>query len=93
VKPTIRILPDADQLARFAARLFWKRLALTLPIQVEFTVALSGGSTPRKMFEILGNDERLKNGVEYGTWDYLHFFWSDERHVPPDHAESNCRLN
>jgi 6-phosphogluconolactonase len=92
MKPTIRILPDADQLARFAARLFLKRLVLTLPIQVEFTVALSGGSTPRKMFEILGNDERLKKQVRLGTWEYLHFFWSDERHVPPDHAESNYRL-
>jgi 6-phosphogluconolactonase len=92
MKPTVRILPDADQLARFAARLFVSRLVLTLPIQVQFTVVLSGGSTPKKMFEILGNDERLKKGVKYGTWDYLHFFWSDERHVPPDHAESNYRL-
>jgi len=92
MKPTIRILPDADQLARFAARLFMSRLILTLPIQVQFTVALSGGSTPKKMFEILGNDKRLKNGGKIGTWDYLHFFWSDERHVPPDHAESNYKL-
>jgi 6-phosphogluconolactonase len=92
MKPTIRIFPDADQLARFAARVFLSRLILTLPIQVEFTVALSGGSTPKKMFEILGNDERFKNGVEGGAWDYLHFFWSDERHVPPDHSESNFKL-
>jgi 6-phosphogluconolactonase len=92
MKPTIRILPDADQLARFAARIFVSRLILSLPIQVQFTVALSGGSTPKKMFEILGNDERLKKGVNYGTWDYLHFFWSDERHVSPDHAESNFKL-
>jgi len=92
VKPTIRILSDADQLARFAARLFLRRLILTLPIQVQFTIALSGGSTPKKMFEILGNDERFKKGVEGGAWDYLHFFWSDERHVPPDHAESNYKL-
>jgi 6-phosphogluconolactonase len=92
VKPVIRILPDADQLARFAARLFLRRLILTLPIQVEFTVALSGGSTPKKMFEILGNDERFKKQVKLGTWDYVHFFWGDERHVPPDHAESNYKL-
>jgi 6-phosphogluconolactonase len=92
MKPTIRILPDADQLARFAARLFMSRSILSLPIQVQFTVALSGGSTPKKMFEILGNDERLKKQVRLGTWDYLHFFWSDERHVPPDHAESNFKM-
>jgi 6-phosphogluconolactonase len=92
MKPTIRILPDADQLARFAARLFVSRLILTMPLQVEFTVALSGGSTPKKMFEILVNDERLKTQVRAGFWDYLHFFWSDERHVPPDHPESNYKL-
>jgi 6-phosphogluconolactonase len=92
MKPTIRILPDADQLARFAARLFLSRLTLTMSLQVEFTVALSGGSTPKKMFEILGNDERLKTQVRAGLWDYVHFFWSDERHVPPDHAESNYKL-
>jgi 6-phosphogluconolactonase len=92
MKPTIRIFPDADQLARFAARLFLSRLTLTMSLQVEFTVALSGGSTPKKMFEILGNDERLKKQVGHGLWDYVHFFWSDERHVPPDHAESNYKL-
>lgn len=96
MKPTIRILPDADQLARFAARLFLSRLTLSNSIQVQFTVALSGGSTPKKMFEILGNDERLKKQVKYGAeydpLEYVHFFWSDERHVPPDHAESNYKL-
>jgi 6-phosphogluconolactonase len=96
MKPTIRILPDADQLAHFAARLFLSRLTLTNSIQVQFTVALSGGSTPKKMFEILGNDERLKKQVKYGVefelMEYVHFFWSDERHVPPDHAESNYKL-
>jgi len=63
-----------------------------MSLQVEFTVALSGGSTPKKMFEILGNDERLKKQVNAGLWDYVHFFWSDERHVPPNHAESNYKL-
>jgi 6-phosphogluconolactonase len=92
MEPTIRILPDADQLARFAAGLFLSRLTLTNSIQVQFTVALSGGSTPKKMFEILGTDERLKKQVGLGMWDYVHFFWSDERHVPPDHAESNYKL-
>ena len=92
MRPTIRIFPDADQLARFAARLFVSRFVLTLPIQVQFTVALSGGLTPKKMFEILGNDERLKTQVRHGLWDYVNFFWNDERHVPPDHAESNYKL-
>jgi len=44
------------------------------------------------MFEILGNDERLKKQVKIGTWDYVRFFWGDERHAPPDHPESNYKL-
>src|SRR5262245_46544083 len=92
MKPTIRIFPDADQLAHFAARLLQMRMVGSLTIQVQFTVALSGGSTPKKMFEILGNDERLKKQVKIGTWDYVRFFWGDERHAPPDHPESNYKL-
>ena len=92
MKPTIRTFPDADQLAHFAARLFQMRMVGSLTIQVQFTVALSGGSTLKKMFEILGNDERLKKQFKIGTWDYVHFFWGDERHAPPDHAESNYKL-
>lgn len=92
MKPIIRIFPDADKLAHFAARLFLMRMVGSLPIQVQFTVALSGGSTPKKMFEILGNDERLKKQTQVGVWDYAHFFWGDERHVTPDHAESNYKL-
>src|SRR5215475_162234 len=96
MKPTIRILPDADQLAHSAARLFLSRFTLSNTIQVQFTVALSGGPIQKKIFEILGNDERLKKqvvyGVEFELMEYVHFFWTDERHVPPDHAESNYKL-
>ena len=53
-----------------------------------FTWALSGGSTPRGLYRLLASDpyrERL-------PWLGVHFFWSDERHVPPDHPESNFRM-
>jgi 6-phosphogluconolactonase len=95
MKPTIRIFPDADQLARSAARLFLSRFTLSNTIQVQFTVALSCGPLQKKIFEILGNDERLKKqvvyGVEFELMEYVHFFWTDERHVPPDHTESNYK--
>ena len=67
-------------------------MTLTNVIQVQYTVALSGGTIQQKTFEILGNDGRLKKQVDYGFWDYVHFFWSDERVVPADHAESNYKL-
>src|SRR5262245_50820078 len=92
MKPTIRNFTGADQLPHFAAQHFLRRSFLSMTIQAQFTVALSGGSTPNKMFEILGNNDRLKKQVDVGLWDNVHFFWGDERHVPPDHAESNYKL-
>ena len=50
-----------------------------------FCVALSGGSTPRRMYEILAEAPRWAR-LE---WDRVEFFWGDERAVPPDHPESN----
>lgn len=49
-----------------------------------FTIALSGGSTPELLFSLLG--DHFSNSV---TWDYVHFFWGDERCVSPDSQESN----
>ena len=52
-------------------------------------MALSGGSTPKKMFAMLANDAALRNRM---PWCRVHFFWGDERHVPPDHTDSNFRM-
>lgn len=49
-----------------------------------FTVALSGGSTPELLFTILG--DHYSNSAD---WKFAHFFWGDERCVPPDNIESN----
>jgi 6-phosphogluconolactonase len=73
----IRIFADREELAKGAAEYFVARRPRT--------VALSGGSTPKAMFELLATE----TGV---PWSDIHFFWSDERHVPPDHPESNYRM-
>jgi 6-phosphogluconolactonase len=55
-----------------------------------FTVALSGGSTPRSLYKLLadpGSSFRARV-----PWASIHFFWSDERHVSPDHPDSNYRM-
>ncbi|MEP6535848.1 MAG: 6-phosphogluconolactonase [Bryobacteraceae bacterium] len=52
-------------------------------------VALSGGSTPKGLFSLLVSDESLRAQVQ---WKKINFFWSDERHVPPDHPDSNFRM-
>jgi 6-phosphogluconolactonase len=54
------------------------------------TVALSGGSTPRVLYELLADaSEPFRDQI---PWSGTHFFFTDERHVPPDHAESNYRM-
>lgn len=53
-----------------------------------FTVALSGGSTPRGLFGQLAA-EPYRSHI---SWSYTQFFWGDERCVPPDHADSNFRM-
>jgi 6-phosphogluconolactonase len=75
----IEIYSDSNELARAAAEYF--------VAQCPETVALSGGSTPRLMFQILA--EQFRDEV---AWSNIHFFWSDERHVPPDDPESNYRM-
>jgi 6-phosphogluconolactonase len=52
-----------------------------------FRVALSGGSTPSKLYRLLAGDRA--NRVK---WPHVQFYFGDERCVPPDHAESNFKL-
>jgi len=84
----IRIYRDQEELALKAARHF-ARLADQYVLGCgRFTVALSGGSTPRAMFSLLSADPF----IDTVPWSSIYFFWGDERCVPPDHAESNYRM-
>lgn len=85
---TVRVYRDAEELALKAARRF-ARLADQYVIGCgRFTVALSGGSTPRAMLSILAADPYL----DTVPWSSVYFFWGDERCVPPDHSDSNYRM-
>ena len=53
-----------------------------------FTIALSGGSTPRGLYQLLASPAYSGRM----DWDRWHIFWSDERCVPPDHRDSNYRM-
>jgi 6-phosphogluconolactonase len=84
----VRVYRDADELALKAARHF-ARLADQYTIGCgRFTVALSGGSTPRKMFSILAEEPFL----DTVPWSSIYFFWGDERCVPPNHPDSNYHM-
>ena len=49
-----------------------------------FTVSLSGGSTPKRIYEMLATRDL--------PWDKIHWFWGDERNVPHDHSDSNFKM-
>jgi 6-phosphogluconolactonase len=85
---SVRIYRDAEELALKGARRF-ARLADQYVVGCgRFTVALSGGSTPRAMFSLLA-EHPFADTV---PWSSIHFFWGDERCVPPDHPDSNYRM-
>ena len=50
-------------------------------------VALSGGSTPKRLFQILA-----KQGRTAAPWEHIHLWWGDERSVGPEHADSNFKM-
>jgi 6-phosphogluconolactonase len=84
----VRVYRDADELALKAARLFARLADQYVMGSGRFTVALSGGSTPRAMFSLLA----AKPFLETVPWSSIYFFWGDERSVPPDHPDSNYRM-
>jgi 6-phosphogluconolactonase len=86
----IQIFPNPEELARAAAEYFVARCREAVKAHGSFTVALSGGSTPRLLFELLADlNQPFREQI---AWSNIHFFWSDERHVPPDHPDSNYRM-
>jgi 6-phosphogluconolactonase len=84
----IVIVPDAEALAREAARRFADLAREAAGSRGRFSVALSGGSTPRKLFRLLA-EEPYRAQV---PWKQVHLFWGDERCVAPDDSGSNYRL-
>jgi len=85
----VRILPDAAAITRRAAELFVQAAQEAVAESDSFTVALSGGSTPKSLYSLLAEDSALRAQF---PWGRTHFFFGDERHVPPDHPDSNFRM-
>ena len=85
----IQIVENGEAVSRAAADILVSLALKKLNSNKPFAVALSGGSTPKRMFAILANDAALRNRM---PWDSVHFFWGDERHVPPDHCDSNYHM-
>lgn len=84
-QPEIRILKTAAELFEAAAAEFAAQANQAVRDNGRFAVALSGGSTPKALYSLLATKSNV-------PWDKICFFWGDERHVPPDHPESNYRM-
>ncbi len=80
MSPEIKTFPTPAEVAwAFAQMLYDKSQTAE-----RLNIALSGGSTPKLLFDILATD--FKTAID---WKKIHFYWGDERCVPPNHEESN----
>lgn len=80
----IRIFKDLEKLSRHAAEIFVEEAAQAITKRDRFLVALNGGNTPTRLFQLLASDYRDKV-----DWSKVHIFWGDERCVPVDDSGSS----
>ena len=84
---TLRSFPSIASLNAAAASVISELASKAIAERGRFTIALSGGNTPRALYELLARD--------YATtidWNHVHLFWGDERNVPHSDIDSNFRM-
>ena len=84
----IFIAKDIDELSQQLADWIIEYIETILKKQDRFTWVLSGGNTPKKLYQLLSS-EKYKNKIE---WNKLHFFWGDERYVPFEDERNNAKM-
>jgi 6-phosphogluconolactonase len=84
MKPEVHLFQDIEELSRAAAILFVEQAARSVSERDRFLVALNGGNTPQRLFQLLAADFR-----EQVDWRNVHIFWGDERCVPPEDPGSS----
>lgn len=84
----IKVFPDIEELNRFAAEKFVEIGNEAIGRRDKFSVALSGGSTPKSLYRLLVTD-KFKDKID---WSKIFFFFGDERYVPSDDENSNFRM-
>ncbi len=86
----VRIAPDTGAFMRLAAEEVARRAESAVAARGRFTLVLSGGSTPKNLYALLADPtEPFRARI---PWRQTHVFFGDERHVPPDHPDSNYRM-
>lgn len=84
----VLVFNNLDELSRAAAARFVEAAQAAIATNGRFTLALSGGSTPKELYRLLAA-EPYRSQL---NWSKVYFFFGDERCVPPDHADSNYRM-
>lgn len=84
----IEILANAGAVAHAAANAMVDAAESAIGARGHFTIALSGGSTPQALYELLATDE-YRDRIDWGN---TFVFWGDERAVPPDDEASSYRM-
>jgi 6-phosphogluconolactonase len=87
-KPNLEIVTDEESLAQKSVEIFISAANKAIRAKEAFYVAISGGHTPRRFFQLLGEMPKAKAL----RWDKVQLFWVDERYVPPDSETSNYTL-
>lgn len=84
-KPAVYVFPDNQTVAEKFAE--WLNQWCNEQSGEKITIALSGGSTPKVLFKVLS-----EKYAETMPWEKIHFFWGDERCVPPEDSDSNYKM-
>ncbi len=84
----VAIYPDIDTISHAAAQYIVRIARESIVTRGRFTIALSGGTTPRKLYGLLGS-EPYSSQID---WTLVEIFWGDERCVPPESQDSNYRM-
>jgi 6-phosphogluconolactonase len=88
-RPSVVVVDTVEELARSAADVVVRLAQEAVARTGRFIIALSGGSTPERLYRMLAGEPRVRDAV---PWPHVHACWGDERHVPPTHPDSNYRM-
>ena len=83
----LTVVSDEGQLAERAGERITQLIVQAVADRGTASVALAGGTTPRRLYANLADaQQQWRDRI---PWPQVHLFWGDERHVPPDHPDSN----
>ncbi|HIK38146.1 MAG: 6-phosphogluconolactonase [Geminocystis sp.] len=83
-KNEVYIVPAGEEFISFATARLAEKISSAIGNRGICTIALAGGSTPKPVYQKLAEEDL--------PWARVHFFWGDERYVPPTHPESNQKM-